>query len=392
MPSKSLLVPVEPSVLIWARTSAGRTIGDVASKLKIDEQILRNWESGDDSPNLNQVEILSTYYQRPLAVFFLPKPPIEPPLPEDFRSLKGERRLPISSKTRFVMRRARRLQSIASRLNEGMHHSIFETVGKVELSDDPDALAEKIRNILGIDLKRQFNWEKDVEALSNWIRAIETLNILVLQMSMPIQDARAFSLIGQSYPVIVINSKDNINGRIFSLFHELCHILLNREGICDPNKRSESPKQTRSIERFCNRFAGSVLVPAEGLLGHIQVKNNEGEEWSNIALKSLSLDFKVSQEVILRRLLILGLTSEAFYNNKRQQWRIKEERDLQKEQTRGSGGNITITEKCIRRNGVPIVSLVLKSYRSQKITKSDVADYLGVRLKHLPSLERAIGV
>ena len=46
--------------------------------------------------------------------------------------------------------------------------------------------------------------------------------------------------------------------------------------------------------------------------------------------------------------------------------------------------------KCIQENGVPFVSLVLESYKKDKITYSDVADYLGIRLKHLPKVEQLV--
>ena len=139
-------------------------------------------------------------------------------------------------------------------------------------------------------------------------------------MSMPIEDARAFSLLDSELPVIVINTKDSLNARIFSLFHELGHILLNREGICDPGSYPESPMKTGSVEIFCNRFAGAVLVPINQLLSRSQVRymKDSGErEWQDRILRNLSNEFKVSQEVVLRRLLLADLTSKEFYEKKR---------------------------------------------------------------------------
>lgn len=54
------------------------------------------------------------------------------------------------------------------------------------------------------------------------------------------------------------------------------------------------------------------------------------------------------------------------------------------------GGGPPPPRKCIQENGVPFVSLVLESYAKEKITYSDVADYLGIRLKHLPKVERLV--
>jgi len=52
------------------------------------------------------------------------------------------------------------------------------------------------------------------------------MNILVFQFSMPIEDARGFALTDMNPNVIVVNSKDSIEARLFSLMLEFGHILL----------------------------------------------------------------------------------------------------------------------------------------------------------------------
>lgn len=391
--TKSFEVHVEPSVLKWARITAGWTVDDIGAKLHKSGRLVESWESGDGNPTLHQLVSLADYYKRPLAALLLPEPPEEPPLPHDFRSLQVGKVSEITPKTRFAMRRARRLQSIAKDLIEETPIDISQRIGNATISDNPESLAQKIRGVLGIEIQVQMGWKDTKEALNQWIYSIEALEILVFQMSIPIEDARAFSLFDNEIPVIVINTKeDSLNAKIFSLFHELGHLILSKDGICDPGAYSESSKKAKSIEAFCNRFAGAFLVPMDQLINHNYVKDVKNPcEWQDKTLKKISKDFKVSQEVILRRLLLAGLATDEFYKNKRKEWSVWDQKTREKaREKKSTGGSRDISRECIQQNGGALISLILDSYQSKKITKSDVADYLGIKLKYLPDVERAL--
>ena len=141
------------------------------------------------------------------------------------------------------------------------------------------------------------------------------------------------------------------------------------------------------MEMFCNRFAGAVLVPRDELLGHDNVRRaGRPNEWSNGTLGRLANEFKVSREVVLRRLLIFERATRRFYQGRHEEW----EAEAREMQERRRGGRRDPPRECIQRNGTPFTSLVLESYRSDRITCSDVADYLNIRLKHLPKVERLL--
>lgn len=89
----------------------------------------------------------------------------------------------------------------------------------------------------------------------------------------------------------------------------------------------------------------------------------------------------------MRRLLIAGLTSREFYSIKHNEWTKKENKP---EFAKGKAIKRNIPKECLARNGMPLTSLVLDSYRNDRITTSDVADYLGIRVKHIPGIERLL--
>ena len=182
--------------------------------------------------------------------------------------------------------------------------------------------------------------------------------------------------------VIVLNLRDATNGKIFSLFHEYGHLLLHNSGICDMGGLDYLSREGKSIERFCNRFAGAFLVPKRALRDHQLVKSRGySAYWSDEILHELAKSFKVSSEVILRRLVILQLADKNFYETKHEEWEKTEYRRR---------GRRNLPKECIQKNGVSFVSLVLETHREEKITYSDVADYLETRLKYIPTIEKLI--
>ncbi len=395
MPRKSPKVSVKSEVLVWARESIGRNVRDVANRLNVSEDLVRGWESGEKDPTLNQIGTLATYYKRPLAAFFLPEPPEESPLPRDFRTLPGEEALPLSSKTRLALRRARRLQSLTKEMREEGPSDVADGIGRAGLSDDPETLATKVREHFGVTQRTRLAWKKDGDALNQWKGHIESQGVLVLQLTWPLEEARAFSITDGDIPVIALNTKDSIRARIFSLFHEFCHLLLDEGGLCDPvrgfswasSRVSPRSENVRSVEIFCNRFAGAVLVPRDELLDLDLVQRaRRTSEWHDRTLGRLANEFKVSREVVLRRLLIFERATQRFYQRKHNEWEVKA-RETQKKK---KGGRRNLPRECIQRNGAPFTSLVVESYRNDRITSSDVADYLKIRLKHLPKVERLL--
>lgn len=353
------------------------------------EEFIRELEAGERKLRLRQLETLANFYKRPLAAFFLSKPPVEPPPPNDHRTFpKGERKEEFSEDTLLAIRKAQLLQDSATELAVDLGYEIKPRIGKASVSRDPEvieALALKERERLGVTIAEQSRWEKNYGALNEWKKRIENLGILVFQMSMPPKETRGFSLAGKGIPAIVLNNskKEHPNARIFSLFHEYAHLLLEEGSICDMKHRNRFP-----VEKFCNHFAGAFLVPREALLNHKLVKSSKSyTEWPQEEIEELTGYFKVSWETVLRRLLILDLTTERFYQMKREQWQKKWEEKENVEGKKKGGGPLSPI-KCFSENGAPFVSFVLEAYREEKISSTDVADYLGVKLKHLPDIEQ----
>lgn len=381
MSHKSFIVPVEPTILIWARESIGMNINDVAKKIKkVTANTIEDWEKKGELP-LFHLERLAFIYKRPIAAFLLPAPPEEPLFPTDFRARPSEEKKPLNSKTYLAIRKARRFQYSAIELIRELGEPIRKLPVKANLSDNPELLAEKMRIQLGIKDFPRSTMDTVESALEEWIKILENNGVLVFQISITMnKEIRGFSLVDEDVPVIILRRTDVPPAKIFTLFHEFAHLLLREGGICD----LEEADTSQSIEKFSNHFAGAFLVPKNELLNHPNVKANEKlKEWPKYILKDIARDFKVSKEVILRRLLILDKTTKEYYRSKHEEWKSKYKEPFRK----GKKNEIKI---CIQERGKKYVSMVFGAYERNKIDNMSVADYLGVKIDRISKVKEAI--
>jgi hypothetical protein len=88
---------------------------------------------------------------------------------------------------------------------------------------------------------------------------------------------------------------------------------------------------------------------------------------------------------VLRRLLTFGLTNRAFYERKR-----AEQEEEYRNQPPERGGFVSPPVNALSSLGRPYVKLILDNLSAGEITTSDAADYLGLKLKHFPTLAGAL--
>ena len=376
---------VKPELLVWARTSAHFQPHVAAKKANVPVERLLEWEAGGSSPTINQLRTLANIYKRPLAVFFLPAAPKQFDAMRDFRRLPGTVEAEYSPELALAVRRARFRREIAMELAEELELDVPRLAFDARsLLENPNQFADEARTLLHVTLQEQYLWRDKYEALSSWTAAVERLGVLVFQTSgVDMREMRGFSISESAYPVIVVNAQDSPRGRVFTVLHELAHLLLHNGGLCDTHE----VRQTDSEEVLCNLVAGTILVPETALLEAVRpmaaaLKNGA---IADTELTILSRRFAVSHEVVLRRLLTLGRVSLEFYRKKRDELREAYERRSEHQE-----GFAPHHQVVVRDLGKQYIRVVLGAYHQEAITSSDVSDYFGVRLKHLPKIEQAV--
>jgi Zn-dependent peptidase ImmA (M78 family)/DNA-binding XRE family transcriptional regulator len=388
-------VTVKPELLRWARATAGFTLEEAARKIGVKAARLAAWEAGELAPTAGQLRDAANVFKRPLGAFFLPAPPEEPQPPHDFRRLYGEEPGPTSPALLRELRRARWRRNLALELYADLDRTAQPFPLRADLDADPDAVAERVRAWLRVPLAEQMRWRRSEAARDEWIGALERRDVLVFQTgAVDPHEMRGFSIGERTLPVIALNAKDVRPAHIFTLLHELVHLTLDQGGLCDPERvRSRGQTPDEQVEVFCNRVAGAILVPARALLDQPEVGSaGRAIEWDENTIRALSGRFAVSREVLLRRLLILERTTEAFYQRKRAEYIDEYNARAAAAGEEEERGFAPFYRLVVRNNGRAYTQLVLEALKREQITPADVSDYLGVRLKHLENIAGAIAV
>ena len=376
-----------PSVLVWARETSGLTTEIAAKRAGVSIDRLVAWEADEQKPTFAQLRKLGTVYKRPLAIFYLEAPPKGFAPMHDFRRAAERAGLPNSPELTLEVRRAHDRREWALELFEQIEERPRELNEALTLAGDAETAAAEMRRILKATLRDQFTWRADYEAFKQWRLLIERAGILTFQANdVETTEARGFSISERPLPVAVTNIKDAPRGRIFTLLHEAVHILLRDGGICDLHESDEDERSR--VEAFCNHVAGAVLFPQDALLGTDTVQRHKKNDiaWADEELSELSRRFGGSREAALVRLLTLGLTTQAYYDEKHAEF-LKRYAE-QREQERLKGGFAPPLEVALTSAGPTFTSLVIESFNRERITASDVSDYLQIRLKYLAEVQR----
>lgn len=374
---------VKPELLIWARETSGMPVSLAATKCKLAEDRLQQYECGELRPTVRQLETMADVYKRPLAVFFMSKPPGSPEKSiEDFRN-KKDAEIKRSPQLLYQLRNARFRREVALELYEeleGTPPPSFEP--KASLDDRPEKVADKVRQLLGISLASQTNWDNEYQAFSAWRAALEQLYILVFQVkNLETSEMRGFSIAAFPMPVIAVNPKDSVQARIFSLMHEFCHLLLRREGMCDFSEASTLDDSAQT-EIFCNSVAASILVPEKAFLQDL--KSLDTSEVL-MCTRELAKKYWVSQYVILRRMLSVKAISKQQYEAHAT---LFDSPSVGRKEKNSSP--IPQHRLVLSSSGCLFPRIVMNSYDNKKITGADVSEYLSVKVKHFDQIKEAL--
>ena len=376
---------VQPAVFRWARQSIGLSIAEVARTLKRPEEEIAAWESGQDTPSYPQLEKLAyQIYKRPLAVFFLPSPPEEIHPEREFRTLPAFDMQTLSPDTYLHIRRARAYQISLNELFNGKNPVNRPIWQFITLSVDQPIIkqAANIRKFLGIDSQIQCSWSNDEEALKQWRQAIEDKGIFVFKNSFKQKEISGFCLRDTNFPIIYINNSTSKTRQIFSLLHELAHLLMNINGLSKFNTDyiDHLPNSEKVTEKFCNAIAAESLIPSDDFAAQTYHLPFNIESVSEDELAKIANRYHVSREAVLRKFLDQGRISEFFYQNKAKIWRGQ--------QKKGSGGNYYLTQNSYLSQR--FTKEVVGQYYRHQITMEQASELLGIKASNFSGLEQKI--
>lgn len=324
--SRRLQIHLEPNVLRWARERARLEPDQLARKVQVKPERVLEWEeSGRIS--VAQADRVAHHTHTPLGFLYLPEPPEDRlPIP-DFRTRRDDEELspsPDLLETVYLMRR-RQAWMRDELIEEGSEPLGF--VGAYETSQDPHQVANALRDALHLErdwASRQSTW---TDALSHLREQADLAGVLVVftgivgnntHRKLDTDEFQGFALVDEYAPLVFVNSADFQAAQMFTLAHELAHLLVGESGVSSFDNHQPLDDAT---EQFCNRTAAEFLVPEEELRAFWPTAASKKDQFQSVARR-----FKVSTLVSARRALDLALIDlemffEFYEESKTTTWR-----------------------------------------------------------------------
>ncbi len=346
---------------------------------RADFRDIEAWELGESFPSYPQLEKLADRFKTPIAVFFFPEPPDLEPLSKSFRTMPEPQFEQISRRVRFLLRKARAFQFSLAELNDGKNPE--DRLITRDLSfpvDVPIAdMASRVRDYLSITLEQQIGWESEDKALENWRYRLNDVGVFVFKDAFRDETYSGFCLYDDEFPIIYANNSTAKTRQIFTLFHELAHLLYHTSGVDKfrDDHIHALDGDAKRIEILCNRFAAQLLVPADAFSGEFA-----GLEASRETAAMLASRFHVSREVIYRIFLDRGLIDQTEYESGAAAFAG--------EKKTGKGGDYYNNQ--IAYLGPRYIGLAFRQYYANRIDEAQLADHLNIAPRNIAPLEEKL--
>ncbi len=327
---------IQPNLLRWVIQRAG-----ISEEKAIETfPLLNGWLFQEKQPTLNQLKKFAAKFYVPFGYLFMSNLPIENiPFPM-FRGEAGQQ-------DHFNLNVYDTVMNVQARqewLEEYLEENDIKTcnfIGSITTKTSISETVRRLRSILDLDDRWAFSLATPDAAVSLLGQKIEDTGVFLAyngvvgnntHRPLKVSECRGFALVNEKAPYIFVNSADSKSAQLFTLIHEVVHLML---GVSAGHAGSEVLNH-EATENYCDMVAAEFLVPASVLR----------EIWINDT-KSASRRFKASELVVARRAHDLCLMSDTEY---KAFWAMYSQRQLRIKK-KSTGGSFYLTSvKRVGRN------------------------------------------
>lgn len=364
----------------WCLNDRRITTQELADQTGIDLEKLKAVLRNQDNLSLSQLKNVAKFFNRGL-LFFVSKEDVkeEKLRTVGFRTVSNQHPN-LDPNVKALMERVERQRQVLLSLREELGEDVQPKFQPPELqSGNLKSAAASTRRWLSLNGGRTFD---------DYRRAIESRGVLVFLSNgyrgawqVPSEsEVAGFSIPHTHFPIIFVRKENSKQRQLFTLAHELGHILIHRTGSVDDE---DDLYESTGKERDANAFAGHLLVPDDFLT---QIDDREKpdlpddfEAW----LRPHTIHWGVSVEVILRRLMDASRVSRGEYRAYRK-WKAEQKRP----ETSG-GTRIYRYREPVHMFGKPFVGVVLDALATRHITATKASRFLdNIKITDVHKLER----
>ncbi|APT93019.1 hypothetical protein CPHO_09130 [Corynebacterium phocae] len=372
-------VPISGPMVQWAVERTGHTAAELTTQAGFKQ--VNAWLEEKQHPTFEQAKRLAKKAGIPFGFLFLPEPvDLTPDLP-DFRTRANNRISNISRELEEQIAFCQRSLSWYTDNATEFGGLPPEHLGSATVKNDPQAVAERMREIVGWDSSVATHGRTHVNMLAD---CLENYGLLVMKGSvvgnktnakLDTDEFRGFTLIDRGHALVFINTADAATANLFSLAHEFGHVLLGQQGVSSDNDHHQ-------VERWCNQFAATLLLP-EALLADAQFENPIDIEY--LSKKSRTLGPSV--EAIVWRLAALGFLEADRARELVRRWNSVVKPKKADLKTSGGPRPAVMTRSRLGRNFVEALS---EAYDEGTLSYADAVQFTGY--KRVAVLEKVLNL
>lgn len=367
----------------WCCDEEHLSVEDLFDLLGLSEKALNAFLADEPALTFGQLEKIAKHFSRGV-LFFLEDTPPDPQrvYTPQFRTITNQKP-ELSPKVRALIERAERHReifiSVQEELGEDHWKPWKQRLPKATQQGSMQDRAMAVRKWLDLDGVKK--WE-------DYRARVEDQGVLVFVSNgyngpwqIPKESAvRGFSLVHKHHPLILIKKQAFESPMLFTMFHELAHLILHDESFVD---EEEDLYSYQGKEAEANKLTGLILLP-DHLLAHVDVDEIRLDEPEHINddLSDYRKRWGISSEVILRRLLDTKQISKKQYEGFRA-WCKANPPIL----ASGGGARHRFSEP-LRMFGRSYVGMVLEAVSMDRVTLNKASSYLdNIKVSDLHKLE-----
>ena len=370
---------VNGKIIQWAREYYNMSSEEAAQKIGVDLEKYKDWEAGTDYPTYAKLKKISDVFHKPSALFFFPVPPKIASPKGDLRTLPDAVVNRLSRNVILQLEKAKVYQLSLIELY-GERDSIF--MHRDEFPDSVDALCEFFRKKLEVPVAAQKARKSTKVVFEIYREKFYDIGIYVFKDSFRDNAISGLCVKDNRFPVIVINNSMSFARQIFTLFHELYHLISDTSGaeIIRDDFYSMLAENQSTIEHNCDSFANNFLVPLDDFRQELEKAPVDEKR-----IEDLAQLYSVSREAIMYKLLTLGKITSSDYSQLKETFYGEAIRSQGKKEGKKGGGNYYSTK--LSYLGNQYTGEVFRQYFSGKISGVKAGEMLQSKVDHLPRLE-----
>ena len=376
---------INKETLKFIRTQRQVSFEYITRITKFPQNKIELWEDESENkwPTINQAKALAKCYHIPFAGFYMESDDINVkhiPRIKDMRTFYDS----VNDESAVNL-------AILDLLNDREFYletkdSLNEKIPAFSLYLTGDSVCDwagEIRNYLDLKLDEQYALTSSRKLYLLLRDKIEKKGIFVQCFrGVEPEIMRGIALYDEILPVIGVNENDRYPAKIFTILHELVHIIKRSSSMCNEIFSSFMVNQE---EIFCNAIAGEVLIPSSILC--TEFSGWDDTDFDLAEVDKLASRFSVSSEVTARRLLECNICSSNWYstmsNKLTERFVQSNEAEKRARQLAGTGIPRNMSREAIDRTSSDMCRVLIKGYSEGMFDKTDVSGHIGIKEKHI---------